>query len=60
MYVQNRNRPTDIDNKLMVIKRKRHRGVDNLGIWDQHMYMTIYKTGNPQGPIAQGIILNIL
>ena len=32
-YLQNRNRPTDIDNKLMVIKWERVEGI-KLGVWD--------------------------
>ena len=32
MYVQNRNRFTDIENKLVVNKRKTERGRDRLGV----------------------------
>ena len=33
MNLQNRNRLTDIENKLMVTKRERM-GRDKLGVWD--------------------------
>ena len=32
MYIQKRNRPTDIKNKFMVIKGERGEGKDKLGI----------------------------
>ena len=28
------NRPTDVENKLMIIKGERCRGEDKLGVWD--------------------------
>ena len=48
-YKQNRNRPTNIENKPVVTKGERE-GKDKLGIWDYHIHTTIYKTGNQQGP----------
>ena len=42
-YLQNRNRVTDIENKLMVTKRE---GGDKLGDWDWHIHTTIYKIDN--------------
>ena len=33
-YLQNRNRLTDIENKLMVTKGERCGGRDKLGVWD--------------------------
>ena len=33
MYLQNRNRHTDIENKL-ITKRGRRLGRDKLGVWD--------------------------
>ena len=33
-YLQDKNRPTDFENKLMVIKRERCKGRDKLGVWD--------------------------
>ena len=33
-YLQNRNRLTDIENKLMVTKGERQEGRDKLGVWD--------------------------
>ena len=40
--MQNRNRPTDIENKLMATKGERG-GRDKLGVWDYHIHTTIYK-----------------
>ena len=34
MYMQNRNRLTDIENKLVVTKGEREGGKDKLGVWD--------------------------
>ena len=31
---QNRNRPTDVENKLMATKGERRVGRDKLGVWD--------------------------
>ena len=33
MYIQNRNRLTDIENKFMVTKGEREGGRDKLGVW---------------------------
>ena len=41
-YLQNRNRVTDVENKLMVTKGARG-GRDKLGDWDWHIHTTIYK-----------------
>ena len=43
-----KNRLTDIENKLMVKGKKW--GRNKLGVWDQHIYPTIYKIGKQQGP----------
>ena len=43
------NRFTDIENKFMVIKGKRG-WKDKLGVWDQQIQTTIYKTDKQQGP----------
>ena len=48
-YLQNRNRPTDIENKLMVTKGERGEG-DKLGVWDWHIHTTIYEIDSQQGP----------
>ena len=45
MCMQNRNRLTDIENKLVVIKGKR----DKLEIWDYQIQTTIYKIDNGEG-----------
>ena len=44
-YLQDRNRVTDVENKLMVTKRERG-GRDTLGDWDWHVHTTIYKLDN--------------
>ena len=44
-YLQNRNRVTDVENKLMVTMGER-RGKDKLGDWDWHIHTTIYKIDN--------------
>ena len=33
-YLQNRNRFTDIENKLVITKGQRDRGSGKLGVWD--------------------------
>ena len=49
-YLQDRNRLTDIENKLMDTKGERGRGRDKLGVWDEQIYTTIYKIDNQQRP----------
>ena len=51
-YLQNRNRLTDIENKLMVTKGEMLGGVHKSGAWDDHTHTTIYKIDNQQGPIV--------
>ena len=46
--LQNRNRPTDIENKFMVTKGETW-GRDKSGDWDEHTHTTIYKIDNQQG-----------
>ena len=48
-YLQNRNRVTDVKNKLMVTKGERW-GRDKLGDWEWHIHTTIYKMDNYYGP----------
>ena len=48
-YLQNRNRPTDIENKLMVTKGE-NEGRDKLGAWDWQVHTTIYKIDKQQRP----------
>ena len=48
-YLQNRNRVTDAENKLMVTTGGKW-GRDKLGDWDWHIHTTIYKIDNQQGP----------
>ena len=48
IYLQNRNRPKNTENKLMVTKVK-GRG-DKLGDLDWHVHTTIYKIDNQQRP----------
>ena len=44
-YLQNRNRVTDVENKLMVTKGEGG-GRDKLWDWDWHTHTTIYKIDN--------------
>ena len=45
-YLQNRNRVTDVENKLMVYQGEKGRGRDKSGNWDWHIHTTIYKIDN--------------
>ena len=47
IYLQNRNRPTDIENKCMVTKY--NQGRDKLGVWDEQIHTAIYKIDKQQG-----------
>ena len=42
---QNRNRCTDLENKLMIAVGK-GRGRDNYRVWDGHVHTTIFKIDN--------------
>ena len=44
-YIKNRNRPTDIENRLMVTKGGKG-GREKLGDWDWHIHPTTYKIDN--------------
>ena len=44
-YLQNRNRLTDLENKLMVMGG-RVEGRDRLGVWDWHIQTTMFKITN--------------
>ena len=43
-YLQNWNRLTDFENKLMVKKEKIWVERNILGVWGQHIHTTVYKT----------------
>ena len=48
-YLQNGNRVTDVDNKLMVWKGGAGRGIrggEKSGVWAWHMYTAMYKIDN--------------
>ena len=47
-YSQNRNRHTDIKNKLRLPKGTYVGGRDESGAWDEHIHTTIYKIDNQQ------------
>ena len=49
MNLQNRNRLTELENKLMVTRGKVAER-DKLGVWDWHIDTTITKIDNQQGP----------
>ena len=53
MNLQNRNRLTDIENRLVVAKGERGWGRDKLGVWDQQMQTTVQKIDKQQGPNVQ-------
>ena len=44
-YMQNRNKLTDIEGKFTVTKGERGERRDKLGVWDEQIQTTIYKTG---------------
>ena len=46
-YIENRNRPTDIKNKLMVTKGEKGDG-DKLGVWDEQVHTIMPKIGDQQ------------
>ena len=48
-YLQNRNRPTDKENKHGY-QRGKQRGRDKLGAWDWQIHTTLYKTDKQQDP----------
>ena len=50
MVTFNRNRRTEIENKLTVIKEKGGWGSDKLGVWNQEIRTTVYKTDKQYGP----------
>ena len=52
MYIQNRNSPTDMENKLVVIKGEREGGSNKLKVWDLQFQITIYKIDIQQGYIV--------
>ena len=56
----NRNRPTDIKNKLMVTKGGRWGGRDKSGAGDEHTHTTIYKIDNQQGPTIYSVFCDNL
>ena len=47
-HIQNRSRPTDIENKLMATEGEGGSRA-KLGVWDWHVHTPIYKIGK-QGP----------
>ena len=53
MYMQNRNRLTDIENKLVVISWKSAGERSRLWIWNQKIQINMYKTDKQQGYIVQ-------
>ena len=44
MYVQNRNRFTDVEKKPVVTKGKRESEENQIRVWDGHIQATIHKT----------------
>ena len=52
MNLQNRERPTDLENKLMVAGGM-DGGRDSQGVWDGHVHSVIFKMEDQQGPTVQ-------
>ena len=48
--LQNRNRLTDLENKLRVTQVERWGEKHKLGVWDWHIHTTVYKIDNQQEP----------
>ena len=53
MYMQNRNRLTDIENKRVVTSWERERGRGKIGVGDEEVQTTMYKIDKQQGYIVQ-------
>ena len=51
-FLKNRNKPTGIENKLMVMRGERVRE-DKSGAWNQQIQTIIYKIDKQQGPTVQ-------
>ena len=52
-YLQNRDRLTDIKNKLYVYQGGNVEGRDTSGAWAQHIHTIIYEIDNQQGHTVQ-------
>ena len=52
MNLQKRNRPTDLENKLMVVGG-RTGGRDSQEVWSGHVHAAVFKMDNQQGPTVQ-------
>ena len=62
-HLQNRNRLTDLEKELTVTRGEVcGMGRDRLGLWDEYVFIAIFKTDQPTRPyrIAQGTLLNTL
>ena len=53
MYMQNRSRLTDIENRPVVAKGEEGWEGDGMGVWDQQMQAIIYRMEKQQGPTVQ-------
>ena len=53
MNLQNGNRLTDTENRLVVAKGEGEWGRDRLGDWDQQMQSILYKMDKQQGPTVE-------
>ena len=50
IYLQNRNKFTDLENELLGGKMVRR---DSEAVWDRHIHTTLFKIDNVQGPTVQ-------
>ena len=50
--MQNRNRLTDIENKLVVTKGEREGGRGKIGVWDKEIQITVYKIDKQKGYVV--------
>ena len=49
-YLRNRNRLTDVENRLVIAKGEERWGRDGLGVWGRQMQTVTYRMDKQQGP----------
>ena len=54
MYLQNRNRLTDLENKLMITKGDRCGGRNGLVVWDWHTHTAVDGITDQRGQDSTG------
>ena len=53
MYVQNRNRFTDVENKPVVSKGERESREKHIRVWDGHIQAAVHKTDRASPEVQQ-------